>query len=70
MSERGRTAGGRQTIPVPWTFMSEIFAKEGRRGENIVRFDSVSQPRDGHECPSYINRQDIPPRTRHTYDMY
>ena len=46
-------------IPVAWTFMSEILTKHGRIIEllsmyNTIRFDHVSWPCDGHECPSYV----------------
>ena len=46
-------------IPLAWTFMSEILTRHGRIIErlsmyNKVRFDRVSWPCDGHECPSYI----------------
>ena len=41
--------------------MSEILAKQPGlvarlSRQNNVRFDSVSWPSDGHECPSYSNR--------------
>ena len=56
---QGLSARSRAVIPVAWTFMSEILASDRRivvrlsRHQNL-RFDSVSWPCDGHECPSYI----------------
>ena len=50
----------KDSIPVAWTFMSEILTKHVRDIQrlpsyNNLRFDRASWPCDGHECPSCID---------------
>ncbi len=55
-------------IHVAWTFMSEILANhlgivERSSSRNNFRFDCVLWPCDGHECPSYMRRSAMAPKT-------